>query len=60
MISIIKIIEDHTQDAVQRGVKVLCDGKREPGSHHFPPTVVTDYDHTMKIASVETFGPVME
>lgn len=55
----IKIIEDHIQDAVEKGAKVRCGGKREPGTHHFPPTVVTDTDHSMKIASVETFGPVV-
>ena len=55
----IKIIEDHIEDAAKKGAKILCGGKREPGSHHFPPTVVTECDHTMKIASVETFGPVV-
>ena len=59
MISIIKIIEDHIQDAAQRGARILCGGKREPGSHHFPPTVITECDHSMKVASEETFGPVV-
>lgn len=55
----IKIIEDHIQDAAQKGAKILCGGKREPGSHHFPPTVITDCTHSMKVASEETFGPVV-
>jgi len=54
-----KIIEDHIQDAAQRGARILCGGKREPGSHHFPTTVITECDHTMKVASEETFGPVV-
>ncbi len=55
----IRIIEDHIKDAVERGGKVLCGGSREPGTHHFPPTIVADVDHSFKIASVETFGPVI-
>ncbi|MDX2001905.1 MAG: aldehyde dehydrogenase family protein [Chitinophagales bacterium] len=55
----IKIIESHIQDAVEKGAKVLCGGSREPGKHHFPPTVIVDADHTMKIMTEETFGPVV-
>ncbi|GIV32597.1 MAG: aldehyde dehydrogenase [Chitinophagales bacterium] len=55
----IKIIEEHIQDAVQKGARVLTGGKREPGSHHFPPTIIADCNHSMKIASEETFGPVV-
>lgn len=55
----LRIIEDHIQDAVEKGAKVLCGGSREPGSHHFPPTIVVDCNHDMKIAMVETFGPVV-
>ncbi len=55
----IRIIEDHIKDAVERGGTVLCGGSREPGTHHFPPTIVADVDHSFKIASVETFGPVI-
>ena len=55
----LRIIEDHIQEAVEKGAKVLTGGSRQPGSHHFPPTIVVDCDHTMKIAMVETFGPVV-
>lgn len=55
----IKIIEDHIKDAVERGATILTGGKREGDSHHFPPTIVTDVDHSFKIASEETFGPVV-
>lgn len=55
----IQIIEEHIKDAVEKGAKVLCGGSREPGSHHFPPTIVVDCDHNMKIAYDESFGPVV-
>jgi acyl-CoA reductase-like NAD-dependent aldehyde dehydrogenase len=55
----IKIIEDHIQEAVEKGAKVLCGGSREAGTHHFPPTIVTEVTHDMKLGMVETFGPVV-
>lgn len=55
----VKIIEDHINDAIQSGATLLCGGVTEPGSHHMVPTIVADCDHSMKIASEETFGPVI-
>ncbi len=55
----IRIIEDHIKEAVERGATVHCGGSRPAGTHHFPPTIVSEVDHSFKIASVETFGPVV-
>jgi len=55
----VKIIEDHIKDAVEKGAKILCGGKREGNTRHFPPTVLVDCNHTMKIVMEETFGPVI-
>lgn len=52
-------IENHIEEAVEKGAKVLCGGPREKGSQHIPPTVVTDVTHQMKLGSEETFGPVV-
>jgi acyl-CoA reductase-like NAD-dependent aldehyde dehydrogenase len=54
------IIEDHVQDAVDKGAKVLVGGhsRRESG-HFFEPTVLVDVDHSMKIMREETFGPTL-
>lgn len=52
-------IENHIQDAVDKGAKVLCGGPREKGSQHIPPTVVANVTHEMKLGSEETFGPVV-
>lgn len=55
----VKIIEDHIKDAVEKGAKVLCGGSREGNTRHFPPTVLIDVTHDMKIMTDETFGPVI-
>ncbi len=54
-----QIVEAHILDAVQKGAKILAGGKRKPGSLHFPPTLITDVNHTMKIVTEETFGPIL-
>jgi len=54
------IVEDHVADARALGAKVLTGGTRPdaPG-FYYPPTVLTDVDHSMKIMREETFGPVL-
>ena len=56
----IEIVEDHVDDAVERGATVLCGGKRRDGAgDYFEPTVLTGVDHSMRIMREETFGPVI-
>src|SRR5436189_3980045 len=56
----IGIIEDHLNDAVEKGAKVLVGGKRRESEGRFwEPTVVVDVDHSMKLMQDETFGPVL-
>ena len=60
-LSQLKVVEEHVQDAVDKGAKVLWGGRRFdnlPG-YFFQPTVLTKVDHTMKIMTEETFGPVL-
>ena len=57
----LQIVEDHIDDAVRNGARVVIGGKRrneEQGWFH-EPTVVTDVNHTMKLMRDETFGPVL-
>jgi acyl-CoA reductase-like NAD-dependent aldehyde dehydrogenase len=55
-----RIVEEHVADAVERGAKVLTGGAAVPGPGYFyPPTVLTDVDHGMRIMREETFGPVL-
>ncbi|MEM7246758.1 MAG: aldehyde dehydrogenase family protein [Acidobacteriota bacterium] len=46
-------------DARAKGASILVGGELPDGpGAHYPPTVISDIDDTMDIASVETFGPV--
>ena len=52
-------VEEHIQDAVSQGARVLLGGKRHPlGQTFFEPTVLGDVTPRMKVAREETFGPV--
>ena len=52
-------VEEHIQDAVSQGARVLLGGKRHPlGQTFFEPTVLADVTPSMKVAREETFGPV--
>ena len=56
------VIAGQIDDAVKHGAKVLCGGRVEihgGGGRWVRPTVVVDVDHTMKLMTDETFGPVM-
>ena len=55
-----KIVEDHVEDARQSGANVVTGGQRGEGpGDWYPPTVLTDVDHSMKVMRDETFGPVV-
>jgi acyl-CoA reductase-like NAD-dependent aldehyde dehydrogenase len=54
------IVEEHVNDAVAKGAKVLTGGHaRREGGRFFEPTVVVDVDHSMELMREETFGPVL-
>jgi betaine-aldehyde dehydrogenase len=56
----VEIVEEHIRDAVEKGARILCGGKRRVGTgDYFEPTVIVDVDHSMKIMREETFGPVI-
>ena len=57
----LEIIEEHVADAVEKGAKVLCGGRRNPSLEglFYEPTVLIDVHHGMKIMRDETFGPVL-
>ena len=56
-----EIIADHLQDAKDKGARILTGGTVEDdqGAFWVKPTVLTDVDHSMKIMTEETFGPLM-
>ena len=52
-------IEEHIQDAVDKGATVIQGGKRHPlGGNFFEPTVIANVNTQMKVAREETFGPL--
>ena len=52
-------VKDHLSDAVDRGAVIVAGGKpHQNGGTMFEPTVVSNVDSSMKIASEETFGPL--
>ena len=55
----LEIIEAQLADAVEKGAKVLVGGKRLGKTLHFPPTVIVDVTHEMKLMTEETFGAVL-
>lgn len=52
-------VEDHLEDALAKGARVLTGGGRSDlGGLFFQPTVIADIKPGMKILKEETFGPV--
>jgi succinate-semialdehyde dehydrogenase / glutarate-semialdehyde dehydrogenase len=52
-------VEEHIQDAVSKGARVLTGGKRHAlGGTFFEPTVLADVPADAKVAREETFGPL--
>lgn len=51
--------EEQVADALERGAKLLCGGKRHPlGELFYEPTVLADVPAGARIMHEETFGPV--
>lgn len=52
-------IESHVEDAIHKGARIRCGGRRIGKSGtFFEPTVITGAYSSMRIAQEETFGPV--
>jgi len=52
-------VEEHIEDAVKKGAKVVAGGKRHSlGGSFFEPTILVNVTPQMKVAREETFGPV--
>jgi succinate-semialdehyde dehydrogenase/glutarate-semialdehyde dehydrogenase len=52
-------VEEHIEDAVAKGAKVMVGGKRHAlGGLFFEPTLLTGVTTQMKVTREETFGPV--
>jgi succinate-semialdehyde dehydrogenase/glutarate-semialdehyde dehydrogenase len=57
--SAVEKVEEHIEDAVSNGAKVVIGGSRhELGGTFFQPTLLTGVTSSMKVAREETFGPL--
>jgi succinate-semialdehyde dehydrogenase/glutarate-semialdehyde dehydrogenase len=57
----LRTVEDHVNDAVTRGARLLTGGRRlfELGPNFYAATLLADVTHDMRIMQEETFGPVL-
>ncbi|MCR8923086.1 aldehyde dehydrogenase family protein [Dasania sp. GY-MA-18] len=58
----LKKIDLHVQDAISKGAKVLCGGERSKHlqqGYFYPPTLITNANHSMLCMSEESFGPIV-
>lgn len=55
------IIQDQLQDAVAKGAQINCGGFIEElgGGLWCRPTILTEVNHSMKVMTEETFGPIL-
>ncbi len=58
-IAAVEKVEEHIQDAISKGAKVISGGSRHDlGGTFFQPTVLAEVNTDMKVTKEETFGPV--
>lgn len=54
------VLEGQVKDAKAKGAKLLLGGHRiDNGGYFFEPTVLTNVNHTMKVMTEESFGPII-
>ncbi len=52
-------VESHVADALNRGARVICGGKRHAlGGTFYQPTILTEVSSESQLMKEETFGPV--
>jgi succinate-semialdehyde dehydrogenase/glutarate-semialdehyde dehydrogenase len=57
----LRTVEDHVNDAVAHGARLLSGGRRlaELGTNFYAPTLLADVKQDMRIMQEETFGPAL-
>jgi acyl-CoA reductase-like NAD-dependent aldehyde dehydrogenase len=56
----IGFLEYQIEDAIKKGAKILCGGKKIKGNgYYFEPTVLINVNHKMNLMKEESFGPVI-
>jgi acyl-CoA reductase-like NAD-dependent aldehyde dehydrogenase len=52
-------IRSQVKEALRKGAKALIRQMDKPGTPYLPPEVLVNVDHSMKVMTEETFGPVV-
>jgi acyl-CoA reductase-like NAD-dependent aldehyde dehydrogenase len=55
----VALLEAQVGDALARGARVVCGGKRSARAGFFEPTVLVDVTNDMRVMREESFGPVI-
>jgi acyl-CoA reductase-like NAD-dependent aldehyde dehydrogenase len=55
----LSIVEAHVADAIAKGAKLVCGGKRTGDGLGYLPTLLDRCDERMSVVREETFGPVL-
>jgi acyl-CoA reductase-like NAD-dependent aldehyde dehydrogenase len=56
----VAVAEAHIADALEKGARLRCGGKRLPGvAAGFEPTVIDGCDHACTVMTQEIFGPIV-
>lgn len=57
----VTLLEAQVADAVKRGARIMCGGKRPPGlkGAYFEPTILVNVTRNMRVWKEEVFGPVL-
>jgi acyl-CoA reductase-like NAD-dependent aldehyde dehydrogenase len=53
------VLEGQVKDALAKGARLLCGGKRAARPGTFEPTVLTDVTGDMQVMREESFGPII-
>jgi succinate-semialdehyde dehydrogenase/glutarate-semialdehyde dehydrogenase len=53
------VVEAHVADALAKGAKLICGGKRSGDGLGYLPTILDRCDERMAVVREETFGPVL-
>jgi acyl-CoA reductase-like NAD-dependent aldehyde dehydrogenase len=55
----IGVLEKQVEDALARGAKLLCGGRRADRAGFFEPTVLVNVTNDMQVMREESFGPII-
>jgi succinate-semialdehyde dehydrogenase/glutarate-semialdehyde dehydrogenase len=55
----LRIISEQVDEAVRQGAQILTGGRSDGERLFYPPTVLTNVNHSMEVMRDETFGPVL-